>query len=183
MRSTATHRFLPTRQVTGAYACRCGSPRTSTRAIRTASRFTCTSIALAGLLAGCGNGAGKVIPYRDISSQLHGFQPPRLVRQAFKTKTAFAKYVHRESPGIGPLPKIDWAHREAILVSAGPRSSTGYILRIVSVRETAHHVVVTVHEDTPTLAENVQARVTFPFRLITIPRTSKPLFLHWPGRP
>jgi hypothetical protein len=105
------------------------------------------------------------------------------VRQAFKTQAAFAKYVQHESPGIGHLPSIDWANREAILISAGPRSSTGYVLRIVSVRETAHHVVVTVHEDTPTLGEPVRARVTYPYRLITIARTSKPLFLHWPGRP
>jgi hypothetical protein len=124
-----------------------------------------------------------VIAYKDISSELHGFQPPRLVRQAFKTRTAFATYVHRESPGIGRLPAIDWAHREAILISAGPRSSTGYVLHIVSVRETSHHVVVTVHEQTPTLGQPVQARVTYPYRLITIARTSKPLFLHWPGRP
>ena len=121
--------------------------------------------------------------YRDISAELHGFQPPRLVREAFKTRASFAKYLHHESPGVTAIPTIDWAHREAILVSAGPRSSTGYVLRVVSVRETAHHVVVTVHEQTPTLGEPVEARVTYPFRLITIPRTSKPLFLHWPGRP
>jgi hypothetical protein len=135
------------------------------------------------LAAGCGGGTGVPVPYRDISSQLHGFQPPRLVRQAFKTRSAFVKYVEHESPGVTRLPTIDWSHREAILISAGPRSSTGYVLRIVSVRKTAHHVVVTVHEDTPTLGEPVQARVTYPFKLITIPRTAKPLFLHWPGRP
>jgi hypothetical protein len=135
------------------------------------------------LLAGCG-GSGRLVPYTDISSQLHRFQAPRVVRQAFTTRAAFADYVRRLMPGNAPrIPSIDWAHREAILVSAGPRSSTGYELRIVSVRETAHHVVVTVHERTPTLGEPVQARVTYPFRLITIARTPKPLFLHWPGRP
>jgi hypothetical protein len=133
-------------------------------------------------LAGCG-GASKPIAYRDLTSELHGFQPPRLVRQAFTTEAAFAKYVHHESPGITDLPRIDWAQREAILVAAGPRSSSGYVLRIVGVRETAHHVVVTVREDTPTLGQSVRAGVTYPVRLITIPRTSKPLFLHWPGRP
>jgi hypothetical protein len=133
-------------------------------------------------VAGCAS-AAKPIAYRDITSELHGFQPPRLVREAFKSEAAFTKYVQHESPGIGDLPRIDWRHREAVLVAAGPRSSSGYVLRIVSVRETAHHVVVTVHEDTPTLAQRVRAGVTYPFRLITIPRTSKPLFLHWPGRP
>jgi hypothetical protein len=134
------------------------------------------------IVAGCG-GTSKQLAYTDLTHELHGFAPPRLVREAFTTRAAFAKYVHRESPGVAKLPTIDWAHRQAILVSAGPRSSTGYVLKIVSVRETAHHVVVTVHEDTPKLGEPVEARVTYPFRLITIPRTSKPLFLHWPGRP
>jgi hypothetical protein len=151
------------------------------RRIRTARRCTCIS-ALAFTVVGCG-GATKPLAYEDITRELHGFAPPRLVREAFTTEAAFAKYVHRESPSVKELPAIDWRRREAILVSAGPRSSTGYVLRIVSVRETAHHVVVTVHEDTPTLGQPVQPRVTYPFRLITIPRTRKPLFLHWPGRP
>ena len=150
--------------------------------IRTARRCTCTSAAALLVAAGCG-GTNKQLAYTDLTHELRGFAPPRLVREAFTTQAAFAKYVHRESPGVVKLPTIDWVHREAILVSAGPRSSTGYVLRIVSVQETAHHVVVTVHEDTPTLGEPVQARVTYPFRLITIPRTTKPLFLHWPGRP
>ena len=34
------------------------------------------------------------------------------------------------------LPQIDFSRREAILVAAGPRSSTGYDLRILGVRET-----------------------------------------------
>ncbi len=151
------------------------------RRIRTARRCTCISAALLAV-AGCG-GTAKPVAYTDITRELHGFQPPQLVREAFKTQTAFAKYVRHESPGITDLPSIDWAHREAILVAAGPRSSTGYVLRIVGVRETAHHVVVTVHEDTPMLGEPARAGVTYPFRLITIPRTTKPLFLHWPGRP
>jgi len=135
------------------------------------------------VLAGCG-GAGRTIAFTDISTQLRGFEPPRLVREEFRSRDELASYLERSSPGARfRVPAIDWANREAILVSAGPRSSTGYTLRVVSVRETAHHVVVTVHEDTPTLGKPVQARVTYPFRLITIPRIDKPLHLHWPGRP
>jgi len=124
------------------------------------------------------------VPFVDISSELHGFQPPRLIREEFSTREAFATYLRNSSPGANiAVPRIDWSHREAVLVASGPRSSTGYNLRVVNVRETAHHVVVTVHEDTPDLGQPVQARVTYPFRLITIPRIGKPLHLHWPGRP
>jgi hypothetical protein len=124
------------------------------------------------------------VRFVDISSQLHGFQPPRLIREEFRSRSELADYLERSSPGADiRVPSIDWGHREAILVAAGPRSSTGYRLRVVGVRETPHHVEVTVHEDTPQLGAQVVARVTYPFRLITIPRIDKPLHLHWPGRP
>jgi len=87
-------------------------------------------------------------------------------------------------PGRAPrLPPIDFSHREAILIASGPRSSTGYSLRVVSVRETSDRIAVTVHERTPALGEKVVARLTYPFRLITIPRSPKSLFLHFEGRP
>jgi hypothetical protein len=87
-------------------------------------------------------------------------------------------------PGRGPrAPTIDFAHREAILVAVGPRSSTGYALRVVKVRETSDRIAVTVQERTPTLGERVVARVTYPYRLITIPRIDKRLLLHIEGRP
>jgi hypothetical protein len=69
------------------------------------------------------------------------------------------------------------------LVAAGPRSSTGYELRIERVQDRGNHVVVVVHEDTPSLGDPVEARVTYPFRLIALPRTDEPVKLKWPGRP
>jgi hypothetical protein len=87
-------------------------------------------------------------------------------------------------PGRAPgVPPIDFARREAIIVAVGPRSSTGYALRVVKVRETSDRIAVTVRERTPTIGEPVQARVTYPFRLITIPRIDKKLLLHIEGRP
>jgi hypothetical protein len=40
-----------------------------------------------------------------------------------------------------------------------------------------------VRERTPSLGEAVSARVTYPFVLITVARTSKSLVLHFQGRP
>jgi len=81
------------------------------------------------------------------------------------------------------LPQIDFSRREAILVAAGPRSSTGYDLRILGVRETGSRIVVIVRERTPSLGQPVTAKVTYPFRLITVPRSDKHLRLKWLGRP
>jgi hypothetical protein len=69
------------------------------------------------------------------------------------------------------------------LIAAGPRSSTGYDLRIVRVRDEDDRVLVVVREQTPSLGDPVQARVTYPFRLIALPRNDKPVKLKWLGRP
>jgi hypothetical protein len=92
--------------------------------------------------------------------------------------------LERNNPGRPiPLPNIDFARREVYLVAAGPRSSTGYELEIVHVRDEGGHIVVVVHERAPALGDRVQARVTYPFRLITLPRSTEPVKLKWPGRP
>jgi len=93
-------------------------------------------------------------------------------------------YLQHAMPGRRiELPRIDFSRREAILVAAGPRSSTGYHLRILGVREVGSRIVVTVRERTPSLGQPVTAKVTYPFRLITVPRSDKHLRLKWLGRP
>jgi hypothetical protein len=92
--------------------------------------------------------------------------------------------LERNNPGRSiHLPNIDFGDREIYLVAAGPRSSSGYELEIVRVSDLGDHIVVVVHERTPTLGVPVQARVTYPFRLIALPRSDKPVKLKWPGRP
>ena len=135
------------------------------------------------LLAGCG-GPGTAVPYRNVTSQLHPAQFPRVSRDTFTSKAELLDYIKHEMPGLHPhLPAIDWANREAIIVASGPRSSTGYVLHVVSLLDRGGRLVLTVREQTPTLGEAVKAEITYPFVLITIPRTNKKLQLHFQGRP
>ena len=87
---------------------------------------------------------------------------------------------------LGPsatVPTIDFERRRAVLVAAGPRSSTAYALEVVQVREERRRVVVRIRERTPTLANPGAATLAFPFRLFTIERSGKPVELAWEGRP
>jgi hypothetical protein len=87
-------------------------------------------------------------------------------------------------PGHAPrVPPLDFDRIEVVVVSLGPRSSTGYSLRIVRVVERRRGVDVFVREVTPSLGEPVTARVTYPYRAITIPRTGKPVYVKLQGRP
>ena len=88
--------------------------------------------------------------------------------------------------GLGPSatpPPIDFRKRTAVLIAAGPRASSAYELEIVRVTEERRRIVVSIRERTPSLARPGAARLAFPFRLLTIGRTEKPIELDWEGRP
>ena len=122
--------------------------------------------------------------YENVSAQLRPAEFTRRVQQIFHGRAELLDYLERAMPGrTVHLPQIDFSRREAILFAAGPRSSTGYEMRVLSVREKGGRLVVTVHERTPSLGERVTAKVTYPFLLLSVPRSDKRLLLKWPGRP
>ena len=135
------------------------------------------------LLAGCGS-TPRDVPYVDLTRQAGPLEFTRITRDVFRNRAALLDVLERNNPGRTiRLPNVDFERREIYLVAAGPRSSSGYELRIVRVQDLGDHIVVVVHERTPSLRDAVQARVTYPFRLIALPRSSKPVKLKWPGRP
>jgi hypothetical protein len=120
----------------------------------------------------------------DLTRQAGPLEFTRITRDVFRDRAALLDVLERNNPGRAiRLPEVDFERSEIYLVAAGPRSSSGYELRIVRVQDLGGHIVVVVHERTPSLGDAVQARVTYPFRLISLPRSSKPVKLKWPGRP
>ena len=81
------------------------------------------------------------------------------------------------------VPPIDFARDEVLLAAIGARSSTGYGVHIESISDERSRIVVRVRETTPSLGEHVQARVTYPYVLATIPRSDKRVHFVWLGRP
>ena len=129
------------------------------------------------------HGGGKPVAWRDLSAQLGPLRFPRATFRVFLRREKLADYLDAVMPGDAPAPPpIDFAHRKAVLIAAGPRSSTGYVLHVDHVTAERSRVVVYVREHAPSLADRVAARVTYPYRLITIPRTAKPTRLVFLGR-
>ena len=150
--------------------------------------------ALATIVAACGgwivyshawrDSDGRPLPYRDATSQLRGLHPAREADRLFVDPKELAYYVRFADPGYArPLPRLDFAHEEAVLVTTGPRSSTGYSVRIVSVAEERGRVVVNLRERTPSLRHPGRARVTYPYRLLVFRKIDKPIYIVWQGRP
>jgi hypothetical protein len=134
--------------------------------------------------AGCGRGAARLVPYTDLTRRAGPLEFTRIYRSLYRTPLSLNKLLEQMNPGRPiRLPYIDWQRQEVYLVAAGPRSSTGYDLRIVHVRDNGDNLTVVVRERTPSLGDPVLARVTYPFRLIALPRNDKPVTLKWLGRP
>ena len=109
---------------------------------------------------------------------------PKSVTRSFWRRRQVTRYLARTFPlGAPQVPPFDFARRRLILVAAGPRSSTGYGVRIVRITERRSTIDVLAREATPSLGTRACRELTSPYRLITIPATSKRVYVQWQGRP
>ena len=127
-------------------------------------------------------GGGRSLAWQDVT--LGPAEFPRPAGRVFGSAEELRRFLIAAMPGGTPkLPPIDFHRREAVLLATGPRSSTGYAVEVESVREQRGRIVAHVRERTPSLGDPVAARVTYPYRLITLPRRDKPVEIIWEGRP
>jgi hypothetical protein len=123
------------------------------------------------------------VAYQDLTPRLGALEFTHITVDVARKRSELLEVLERNNPGRRiTLPPIDFGRQETFLVAAGPRSSTGYALRVVRVEQKGGHVKVTVREQTPSLGDRVHARVTFPYRLLAID-SDKPVHLKWLGRP
>jgi hypothetical protein len=123
-------------------------------------------------------GETRPAAWQDLSGHAGQLTITRETKRVFRDAGALRDYV---AGAGGRVPPVDFDRHQALLVSPGPRSSTGYVLEIVRVEERGGKVTVTVRERAPRLNDRVRPRVTFPYRLLTLPR-GKEVYVDWPGR-
>jgi hypothetical protein len=124
------------------------------------------------------------LAWQDVTADLGPVLWPKSVSRSFWRRRQVVRYLGRTFPvGAPKVPAFDFARRRLILVAAGPRSSTGYGVQIVRITERRSTIDVLARETTPSLATAVAAKVTSPYRLVTIPATSKRVYVQWQGRP
>ena len=129
-------------------------------------------------------GGERPLAWQDLTAQLAAAEFPHPAGRVFGSAPKLRKFLIAAMPGRTPKsPRIDFRRREAVLLATGPRSSTGYAVEVESVREQHGRILVRVRERTPSLGDPVAARVTYPYRLITLPRRDKPVEIIWEGRP
>jgi protease stability complex PrcB-like protein len=134
------------------------------------------------VLAGCG-GSARPIAYENLTAKVGALEFTHITVDVSRTRADLLVVLERNNPGRKMhLPPIDYSRQETFVLAAGPRSSTGYALRVVRVQEQGDHIEVVVREQTPSLGDPVRARVTYPFVLLALD-SHKSVHLKWPGRP
>jgi hypothetical protein len=126
----------------------------------------------------------KPLAYRDLTAALAPLFPPAETQRLFQQREQLAEYVRRVRPGEPlRLPSIDFSREEAVLVATGPRSSTGYALRVVSARDERGRALVILREQAPSLGDPQRAGITSPYRVLVFRKLDKPMHLELQGRP
>ena len=122
--------------------------------------------------------AGPPVAWSDLSAEAGPLRITRETKRVFREHTPLAEYL---TAAGGHVPAVDFERRQVLLVSPGPRSSTGYSMEVRGVRERDGAVTVTVRERTPGHDDPVAPRVTYPFRLLSLP-AGRDVYVDWLGR-
>ena len=130
-----------------------------------------------------GMGGGRAVDWVDVTHRTGTIQFTRRVQGVYHSRAAFERLLEATMPGRAPKPPPhDWAHDQIVVIALGPRSSTGYSLQIRRVVERRRGIYIDARERTPSLGESVTARVTYVYRLLSMPGKAKPVYVKLQGR-
>jgi hypothetical protein len=130
-----------------------------------------------------GVGDERVVDWVDVTHRTGTIEFTRRVQGVYHSRAAFERLLEATMPGRAPKPPPhDWEHDQIVVIALGPRSSTGYSLRILRVVERRRGIYVDAREKTPALGEPVNARVTYVYRLLSMPGKAKPVYVKLHGR-
>jgi PrcB C-terminal len=122
----------------------------------------------------------RPVAWRDLTEQVGPITVSDRELRVFREQEDLARYLAK-ARASGTTPQVDFSRRQLLLVSPGPRSSTGYEVEVLSVKERGGEITVRVRERTPSLQDRVEARVTHPYRLLSLP-AGRDVAVDWLGR-
>jgi hypothetical protein len=100
-------------------------------------------------------------------------------RRLFRDRRRLATFLALAS--VKRVPRVDFSTRQVLLLTTGPRSSSGYAIDVLGASEKGGKITVKVRERAPGVSERVDPHVTYPYRLISLPAGHE-VFVDWIGR-
>jgi hypothetical protein len=135
----------------------------------------------ADVVAGHVGGSGRPLDVRDLTATIGPLgEFGRPTTHVFRQERFYDGYVRERG---GAVAAVEFPERMVVLFAVGPRSTTAYRLDVVGAAVKGGRVVVSVRETTPAVGDATPPRLTFPYRAISIPWSSKTVIIDWVGRP
>ncbi len=130
-----------------------------------------------------GAGGSHAVAWRDVTGKMGTVEFTRRALGVYHSRGSFTRLLDATMPGRAPrAPKLNWDRDQVVVISLGPRSSTGYKLVVDRVVERRRGIYVYAHEQTPALGEPVESRVTYVYRVLTMHGRAKPVYVKLRGR-
>jgi hypothetical protein len=129
-------------------------------------------------------GKSEPVAWTDLTPQLGTIEFTRKVTAVYHSRAPFVRLLEATMPGRAPAPPPhNWARDQVGVIALGPRSSTGYVLRILRVVEQRRGIYIYAREQTPGLGDPVRPRITYPYRVLSMHGSAKPVYVKLEGRP
>jgi protease stability complex PrcB-like protein len=129
-------------------------------------------------------GKTELVAWADLTPQLGPIEFTRKVTAVYHSRAPFVRLLEATMPGRAPKPPPhNWDRDQVVVIALGPRSSTGYSLRILRVVERRRGIYVYAREETPLLGDLVKPRITYPYRVLSMHGSAKPVYVKLEGRP
>ena len=130
-----------------------------------------------------GTSGARPVAWTDLTPKLGTIEFTRRVTGVYHSRASFLRLLDATMPGRVPtLPPHNWDRDQVVVIALGPRSSTGYSLRIDRVVERRRGIYVYAHEQTPSLGEPLEARITYVYRVLAMHGRAKPVYVKLRGR-
>jgi hypothetical protein len=128
-------------------------------------------------------GDERPVAWRDVTHRVPPVEFAHKLTGVFHSRGSFGRMLAANMPGRAPRPPhLNWDRDQVVVIALGPRSSTGYSLRIKRVVERRRGIYVYAREETPSLGEPVTAHVTYPYRMLAMHGSAKPVYVKLEGR-
>lgn len=156
--------------------------------------FTIVPICCLGLLAGCGSdssgegGTNKLVDIPPEYYVTHEVDPlicnglaaasvqALPANKVVDNAHAFTElFVGADLNSQAPVPPVDFDKQRVAAIFAGQKPSSGYLLQVEGIRETADNITITYTSYSPTNNCASDTALTYPFCFVAIPAGTKPV--------
>lgn len=142
------------------------------------SILCCIALILGLLASACGDAGGQDIRFSVVlegDSAARYSEAGGLVIASAEEWQVLQAQLQRDIDLRPALPSVDFSQTVLAAVFAGAKPRGGYTIKVRRIVQTERDVIVYVTEQAPSSGQAGTAQITYPYQIVSLPRTSLPL--------